>query len=177
MFIPDPDPRFLFYLPILDPGSRCQKGTGSRIRIRNTRCNIPYFCLISKWMHIMQGKLEEEETVKKQLQPPPIKPVMPPPGISLFTNRGQCVWDGRIPIEMGIWYRTNTYLHNCASKLTKKLSFNRNFSIFFNLPDSNDLYCRNPNFFLKTFTRIHLHTTVVWKKIVIFKTDVNLSIG
>ncbi len=33
MFIPDPDPDFL---PIPDPGSRGQKGTGSRIRIRNT---------------------------------------------------------------------------------------------------------------------------------------------
>jgi hypothetical protein len=30
---PDPDPDFL---PIPDPGSRGQKGTGSRIRIRNT---------------------------------------------------------------------------------------------------------------------------------------------
>jgi hypothetical protein len=33
MFIPDPD---LDFLPIPDPGSRGQKGTGSRIRIRNT---------------------------------------------------------------------------------------------------------------------------------------------
>ncbi len=33
MFIPDPDPDFL---PIPDPVSRGQKGTGSRIRIRNT---------------------------------------------------------------------------------------------------------------------------------------------
>ncbi len=33
LFIPDPDPEFL---PIPDPGSRGQKGTGSRIRIRNT---------------------------------------------------------------------------------------------------------------------------------------------
>ncbi len=31
--IPDPDPGFL---PISDPGSRNQKGTGSWIRIRNT---------------------------------------------------------------------------------------------------------------------------------------------
>jgi hypothetical protein len=31
--IPDPDADFL---PILDPGSRDQKGTGSRIRFRNT---------------------------------------------------------------------------------------------------------------------------------------------
>jgi hypothetical protein len=30
--------RILIFLPILDPGSRCQKGTGSRIRIRNTAC-------------------------------------------------------------------------------------------------------------------------------------------
>jgi hypothetical protein len=33
LIIPDPDP---VYLPIPDPGSRGQKGTGSRIRIRNT---------------------------------------------------------------------------------------------------------------------------------------------
>jgi hypothetical protein len=33
LFIPDPDADFL---PIPDPGSRGQKGTGSRIRIRNT---------------------------------------------------------------------------------------------------------------------------------------------
>jgi hypothetical protein len=33
LFIPDPDPD---YLPILDSGSRGQKGTGFRIRIRNT---------------------------------------------------------------------------------------------------------------------------------------------
>jgi hypothetical protein len=33
MIIPDPDPDFL---PIPDPGSRGQKGTGSQIRIRNT---------------------------------------------------------------------------------------------------------------------------------------------
>jgi hypothetical protein len=33
MFIPDPD---LDFLPIPDPGSRDQKGTGSRIRISNT---------------------------------------------------------------------------------------------------------------------------------------------
>jgi hypothetical protein len=31
LFIPDPDPDFVTH-----PGSRCQKGTGSRIRIRNT---------------------------------------------------------------------------------------------------------------------------------------------
>ncbi len=36
-FIPDPDPDFL---PIPDPGSRGQKGTGSRIRIRNTADDI-----------------------------------------------------------------------------------------------------------------------------------------
>ncbi len=36
--IPDPDPVFL---PIPDPGSRAQKGTGSRIRIRNTVANHP----------------------------------------------------------------------------------------------------------------------------------------
>jgi hypothetical protein len=34
--IPDPDADFL---PITDPGSRGQKGTGSRIRIRNTERN------------------------------------------------------------------------------------------------------------------------------------------
>ncbi len=39
LFIPDPDPDFL---PIPDPGSRGQKGTGSRIRIRNTLLWIPY---------------------------------------------------------------------------------------------------------------------------------------
>jgi hypothetical protein len=33
LFIPDPDPDFL---PIPDPGSRGQKGTGSRIRIHHT---------------------------------------------------------------------------------------------------------------------------------------------
>jgi hypothetical protein len=33
MIIPDPD---IGFLPILDPGSRGQKGTGSRIRICNT---------------------------------------------------------------------------------------------------------------------------------------------
>jgi hypothetical protein len=33
MFIPDPD---LDFLPTPDPGSRDQKGTGSRIQIRNT---------------------------------------------------------------------------------------------------------------------------------------------
>jgi hypothetical protein len=33
MFLPDPDSDFL---PIPDPGSRGQKGTGSRIRIHNT---------------------------------------------------------------------------------------------------------------------------------------------
>jgi hypothetical protein len=33
MLIPDPD---LDFLPIPNPGSRGQKGTGSRIRIRNT---------------------------------------------------------------------------------------------------------------------------------------------
>jgi hypothetical protein len=33
IWIPKPDPDFL---PIPDPGSRGQKGTGSRIRIRNT---------------------------------------------------------------------------------------------------------------------------------------------
>ncbi len=36
LFIPDPDPDFL---PIPDPGSRGQKGTGSRIRIYNTAQN------------------------------------------------------------------------------------------------------------------------------------------
>jgi hypothetical protein len=35
VFIPDPYPNFL-PIPDLDPGSRGQKGTGSRIRIRNT---------------------------------------------------------------------------------------------------------------------------------------------
>jgi hypothetical protein len=35
LVIPDPDADFKF-LPIPDPGSRGQKGTGSRIRIRNT---------------------------------------------------------------------------------------------------------------------------------------------
>jgi hypothetical protein len=34
LFIPDPD-----FLPIPDPGTRGQKGTGSRIRIRNTGVN------------------------------------------------------------------------------------------------------------------------------------------
>jgi hypothetical protein len=34
MFIPDPD---LDFFPIPDPGSRCQKGTGSRIRIRTRK--------------------------------------------------------------------------------------------------------------------------------------------
>jgi hypothetical protein len=36
--IPDPD-----FLPIPDPGSRGQKGTGSRIRISNTGANIYFF--------------------------------------------------------------------------------------------------------------------------------------
>ncbi len=31
-----PGPRIRIFFPILDPGSSCQKGTGSRIRIRNT---------------------------------------------------------------------------------------------------------------------------------------------
>jgi len=39
LFIPVPDPDFLLFP---DPGSRGQKGTGSRIRIRNTGC---YACL------------------------------------------------------------------------------------------------------------------------------------
>jgi hypothetical protein len=39
IFIPDPDPDpNLDFLHILDPGSRGQKGTGSRVRIRNTEC-------------------------------------------------------------------------------------------------------------------------------------------
>ncbi len=33
LFIPDLDPDFL---PVPDPGTKGQKGTGSRIRIRNT---------------------------------------------------------------------------------------------------------------------------------------------
>jgi hypothetical protein len=33
--IPDPN---LDYLPVANPGSRCQKGTESRIQIRNTGC-------------------------------------------------------------------------------------------------------------------------------------------
>jgi hypothetical protein len=37
LLIPDPD---LDFLPIPDPGSRGQKDTGSRIRIRNTDCFI-----------------------------------------------------------------------------------------------------------------------------------------
>jgi hypothetical protein len=36
MFIPDPE---LEFLPIPDPGSRGQKGTGPRTRIRNTVYN------------------------------------------------------------------------------------------------------------------------------------------
>ncbi len=39
LFIPDPD---LDFLSILDPGSRGQKGTGSRIRISNTDINKGY---------------------------------------------------------------------------------------------------------------------------------------
>ncbi len=35
LLVPDPDPDFL---PIPDSGSRGQKGTGSRVRIRNTAC-------------------------------------------------------------------------------------------------------------------------------------------
>ncbi len=46
MFIPDPDP---YFLPILDPGSRGQKGTGSRIRIRNTAY---YFFAYSRSCHV-----------------------------------------------------------------------------------------------------------------------------
>jgi hypothetical protein len=38
LFIPDPDPD---YLPIPDSGSRGEKGTGSRIRIRNTEFLFP----------------------------------------------------------------------------------------------------------------------------------------
>jgi hypothetical protein len=62
-------------------------------------------------MHIVQGKLEEEEQVKKQLLPPPIKPVMPPPGIYLFPNRiGVLGWGGgRIPLQMGICYEDLPY--------------------------------------------------------------------
>jgi hypothetical protein len=37
LFIPEPDP---YFLPILDPASGGQKGTGSRFRIRNTGQNI-----------------------------------------------------------------------------------------------------------------------------------------
>jgi hypothetical protein len=37
IFFPDPD-----FLSILDPGSRGQKGTGSRIRISNTDINKGY---------------------------------------------------------------------------------------------------------------------------------------
>ncbi len=39
LFIPDPDTDFL---PIPDPGSRGQKGTGSWIRIRNTGIFHPF---------------------------------------------------------------------------------------------------------------------------------------
>ncbi len=42
--IPDPDAEFL---PIPDPGSRGQKGTGSRIRIRNTGKNLCIYEVIS----------------------------------------------------------------------------------------------------------------------------------
>ncbi len=38
LFIPDPVP---YLLPISNPGSRGQKGTGSRIRIRNTAWTVP----------------------------------------------------------------------------------------------------------------------------------------
>jgi hypothetical protein len=52
--IPDPDPDFL---PIPDPGSRGQKGTGSRIRIRNTDNRSTY-----KKLHTFLKLLEEEFT-------------------------------------------------------------------------------------------------------------------
>jgi hypothetical protein len=44
IWIPDTDPDFL---PIPDPGSRGQNGTGSRIRIRNTVNNHIYLPLIT----------------------------------------------------------------------------------------------------------------------------------
>jgi hypothetical protein len=53
--VPDPDP---YFLPIPDPGSRGQKGTGYRIRIRNTgrniririTCGIVFlFCSLASW--------------------------------------------------------------------------------------------------------------------------------
>jgi hypothetical protein len=46
MFIPDPD---LDFLPIPDPGSRGQKGTGSRIRIRNNATNFAVFLILCEY--------------------------------------------------------------------------------------------------------------------------------
>jgi hypothetical protein len=65
--IPDPDADFL---PIPDPGSRGQKGTGSRIRIRNTGFPNPFklqlnlqtkrgweiwIYRVSRWTHPVKG--------------------------------------------------------------------------------------------------------------------------
>ncbi len=61
----------------------------------------------------MQGKLEEEETVKKQLLPPAIKPVMPPPGIYLFPKQNRC--GGRKnPLRDGYLVGMKTYLIECS---------------------------------------------------------------
>ncbi len=47
MFSPDPD---LHFLPIPDPGSRGQKGTGSRIRIRTTALNMHWIIHKKSWV-------------------------------------------------------------------------------------------------------------------------------
>jgi hypothetical protein len=59
MFIPDPE---LDFLPIPDPGFRAQKGTGSRIRIRNTGLIMQNFYKQKKIMHfsVTCGGFENE---------------------------------------------------------------------------------------------------------------------
>jgi hypothetical protein len=68
MFIPDPD-QDLDFLPIpdSDPGSRGQKGTGSRIRIRNTAFK-GYTKNFSETMNIVTHT--EKVVYKKTFQKP-----------------------------------------------------------------------------------------------------------
>ncbi len=53
--IPDPDPDFL---PIPDPGSRGQKDTGSRIRIRNTGIFLPRMRILSSSSELSFSKTD-----------------------------------------------------------------------------------------------------------------------
>ncbi len=56
--VPDP---CLDFLPIQDPGSRSQKGTGYRIRIRNTDCleGAVKISLITLYLFILWYKLQK----------------------------------------------------------------------------------------------------------------------